>query len=284
ILDGTNGNDIIVAAANSTVQHTTIGFNAGGYDVGDKVSLIVDGTTYTYAVTAGHTSAEAVYDRLEDTHGHNLSGSNAGGLTWADNLSGNSVTLTGDLGETFAITSAITNSSGAGHTSQLAPSVTTTYDGLTLNGNGGDDYLIGSNGNDILFGGAGHDLLLGGDGDDKLHGDDGANVLSGGQGADTFFLATTATADTVLDYSFSEGDKIDLSALLDTNFGPASNPSDFVKLTQQGTDVHVQVDTNGPTGGANFVDVAILSHYGTSGAEIVNAVFAGQEHQLHVTT
>jgi Ca2+-binding RTX toxin-like protein len=147
----------------------------------------------------------------------------------------------------------------------------------------GNDILVGLGGNDILWGGAGDDLLLGGDGDDQLHGGDGADILSGGRGGDTFFLATTATADIIIDYSFSEGDSIDLSALLDTNFGPTSTPSDFVKLVQQGTDVHVQVDTNGPTSGANFVDVAVLSHYATSNADIVRAVFAGQEHQLHVT-
>lgn len=112
-----------------------------------------------------------------------------------------------------------------------------------------------------------------------------AHTQTGTDGvADTFALATTETADTILHYNFADGDKLDLSALLDTNFGPSSTPSDFVKLTQQGTDVHVQVDTNGPAGGAHFVDVAVLSNYSMSNADIVNAVFAGQEHQLHVTT
>ena len=41
------------------------------------------------------------------------------------------------------------------------------------------------------------------------------------------------------------------------------------------------MNADGPASGANFVDfVALLPGYGASNADIVNAVFAGQEHQL----
>jgi hypothetical protein len=158
----------------------------------------------------------------------------------------------------------------------LATTPGTPIDGQSVPALGSFTYADGSKGSYVEVD---LDTSLG-----QASGSDHGHTVSGTDGAaDTFSLVTTATADTILNYNFAEGDKIDLSALLDTQFGPASKESDFVKLTQQGTDVHVQVDVNGPTGGANFVDVAILSHYSISNADIVKAVFAGQEHQLHVT-
>ena len=79
---------------------------------------------------------------------------------------------------------------------------------------------------------------------------------------------------------FVEGDSLDLSALLDANYSEGDNVDDFVRLEQNGTDVKVQVDANGPTGGANFVDVAVLSGLGSSNADIVRVAFENQTHQL----
>jgi hypothetical protein len=158
----------------------------------------------------------------------------------------------------------------------LATSPGSLIDGQAVQAQGTFTYADGSKGSFVEVD---LDTALG-QNSDSNHG----HTQSGTDGvADTFSLATTETADTILHYNFSEGDKIDLSALLDTNFGPSGNPSDFVKLEQQGTDVHVQVDVDGPAAGAHFVDVAVLSNYSMSNADIVRAVFAGQEHQLHVT-
>lgn len=52
-----------------------------------------------------------------------------------------------------------------------------------------------------------------------------------------------------------EGDKIDLQSLLDANFNAGSNIDDFVKLTQDGSNITVSVDTDGAAYGANRVDV-----------------------------
>jgi Ca2+-binding RTX toxin-like protein len=223
-LNGTNGNDIIVAAA---AQHTTVGF-ANSYDVGDKISVTVNGTTYSYTVDkSSHSSAESVYERLEDSHGHNLADSNAGGVSWADSLTGTSVTLNGDLGDTFTVTSAITNSSGAGHTSQSAPSVATTYDNLTLNGNGGDDYLIGGNGDDTLSGGSGH------------------NVMTGGNGADHFLFGNLLFGDHILDFSGTAGGQGDVIDLLASAFGGGSGAIANADLVQVGTGLDLTA-TSGP--------------------------------------
>lgn len=61
------------------------------------------------------------------------------------------------------------------------------------NGNAGDNNLIGTNGDDTLTGGLGDDTFR--------------FVDFGDLGA------TTATADTIRDFAFAQGDRIDLSAL-----------------------------------------------------------------------
>jgi len=158
--------------------------------------------------------------------------------------------------------------------------------GAGAGGLNGDDVLVGLGGNDTLSGGSGADLLLGGDGDDSLTGGTGNDVLSGGRGADTFiFLAgdnTAGNADTIVDYSFVEGDKLDLSGLLDANFGPSSTVSDFVRLQQSGSNVLVQVDTNGTAGGVSFVTVATLANYATAGDDLVKVFFESADQTLTV--
>ena len=54
-----------------------------------------------------------------------------------------------------------------------------------LEGNGGDDLIVGGAGNDGLFGGTGEDHLIGGAGNDLLEGGDDDDLLEGGAGADT---------------------------------------------------------------------------------------------------
>ena len=78
-------------------------------------------------------------------------------------------------------------------------------------GGKGNDTLIGSNGNNILKGGAGNDRIEGGLGADKLY---------GGSGADTFVFKSVKDStislsgrDTIHDFSRSQKDKIDLSAI-----------------------------------------------------------------------
>ncbi len=379
-IDGTNNDDIIVAAA---IQQTTIGFNSGGYDVGDVVSLTVDGHTYSYTVESGHTSAEQVYDALKSvsvngvTLAHSL---DADGVSWANNLTSNAVTLTGAPDADFSVTSGITNvaqlhtyaidfkdnisgfsnsstetiklvidgvtySSDGTHggfsdnsrfdntandllgkiessiasvttdswydttnntfhiystsalsitsatstasndtsgdigsdqtlnSTQPAPSVTTT-DGATLNGNGGDDYLIGSHGSDTLTGGTGNDQLYGGDGSDIFKWQSG-DLASG-------------SVDTILDFQTGTGsgdhDTLDLSALLSGY--SASQAASHVRfqyddgqssLASAGSphsdngDVTVQVNLSGNT----WTNVAVLHDTGanlTSGSDAIQMI------------
>mgnify|MGYP001195038828 CR=1 FL=1 len=98
-----------------------------------------------------------------------------------------------------------------------------------LLGNAGNDRIAGENGVDSLHGGDGDDTLFGGSEDDILYGDtdndsltggSGADSLFGGSGADTFFFTSTddsgiasSARDIIKDFSSSESDKIDLSAI-----------------------------------------------------------------------
>jgi Ca2+-binding RTX toxin-like protein len=152
-------------------------------------------------------------------------------------------------------------------------------------GGGQNDTLSGGAGNDFLNGGAGNDTLNGGADNDTLVGGSGNDTLTGGSGADRFVFAETGSAnrDTILDFSNAEGDVLDFSALLGAATGAAasgSNINDYVKLTQSGANILVQVDVNGTAGGAQWADVATLQGYGTSAADIVKIAFQGQDHQL----
>ena len=69
--------------------------------------------------------------------------------------------------------------------------------------------MLGGEGNDLLFGGAGNDVLTGGKGND---------MLSGGAGADTFvWKAGDIGQDVIKDFKLSEGDRLDLTDLLQGN-------------------------------------------------------------------
>src|SRR5205823_6363064 len=68
---------------------------------------------------------------------------------------------------------------------------------IKLNGNDGDDTLIGTSGNDTLDGGAGDDTFIGNGGTDAIGGGLGSSVgdtiaLPGTSGNDTFSLALDA--------------------------------------------------------------------------------------------
>ncbi|MEZ4483666.1 MAG: type I secretion C-terminal target domain-containing protein, partial [Syntrophotaleaceae bacterium] len=133
------------------------------------------------------------------------------------------------------------------------------YTGSYLDGGGGDDVLLGNSGSDLLIGGSGSDHLHGGFGDDNLHGDAGADhlhgdggndSLTGGLDADTFAWhlgdqgTTTAPAiDTVTDFSTGDGDRLDLSDLLQDE--DSGNLEQYLHFEQQGSDTVVHISHDG---------------------------------------
>lgn len=106
--------------------------------------------------------------------------------------------------------------------------ITALPEGSTLNGLGGNDNLIGRDGNDTLYGSTGNDILQGGGGLDRLFGGKGIDSLSGGLGADSFVFSARAESvkgvarDSILDFSHTDGDHIDLSAI-DANSSKSGN-------------------------------------------------------------
>jgi Ca2+-binding RTX toxin-like protein len=102
-----------------------------------------------------------------------------------------------------------------------------------IRGNASSNTLSGLLGNDTLYGYGGNDLLSGGYGNDRLIGGAGADLLRGGPGADVFVFqfvedSIASLYDTIEDFSFKNGDKIDLRAI-DAKAGTASNDA-FVWL------------------------------------------------------
>jgi Ca2+-binding RTX toxin-like protein len=77
-------------------------------------------------------------------------------------------------------------------------------------GNLGDDTIGGDNGDDILRGGQGDDSVAGGNGNDFVSGDRGNDTETGGPGADIFHGSQDAGIDRVLDFTVSEGDRVEL--------------------------------------------------------------------------
>ncbi len=112
--------------------------------------------------------------------------------------------------------------------------------------------LVGLNGDDVIMSGGGNDFLYGGSGVDELYGE---------SGADTFiFEAISAFTgiDNVHDFSITDGDMLDVSDLLEGFYTtPVTQAiTDFVQITDNGSDSFMAVDSNG--GADNFVMVATI--------------------------
>ena len=73
---------------------------------------------------------------------------------------------------------------------------------VTEVGTASGETLTGTNGNDIIFAGAG---------DDIINATSGVDRLSGGDGVDTFVFSRDDGTSTIIDFSSSDGDQIDVS-------------------------------------------------------------------------
>lgn len=145
-------------------------------------------------------------------------------------------------------------------------------------GDAGDDRVFAYNGNDTVYGGAGSDtlfggnhddVLYGGDGDDFLYGDNNNDILYGGAGLDeltgggqndtfVFEAATSFDAvDIIKDFS-SIYDAIDISDVISA-YDPLNDLiTDFVQITDDGSDSMLSVDVDG--GADNFVAIALIDN------------------------
>ena len=134
-----------------------------------------------------------------------------------------------------------------------------------------DDKLYGDEGANILLGLGGDDILQGNGGSDILDGGSGQNTLTGGAGADVFRITALDIGDLLTDYSFGEGDTIDLSSLFQVdNDGSTATTADdsldqFVRVVDNGSGNvdALQIDQDG--GGDNFSLTVAVFDAGAAG-------------------
>jgi len=151
----------------------------------------------------------------------------------------------------------------------------------TVIGNNGNDFLVGdgsnsgdfkwdlinlpdfmvNSGNDTIKGNNGDDIIIGLSGDDIVEGGAGDDILYGNDGADTFRVLSVdldGQIDVIKDFSLSENDIIDIADVL-SSYDPLSDIlTDFVQITDDGTNSSVFVDIDG--GADSFVQILSLEN------------------------
>ncbi|WP_369177465.1 BspA family leucine-rich repeat surface protein [Candidatus Thiodubiliella endoseptemdiera] len=126
-----------------------------------------------------------------------------------------------------------------------------------------------------LHGLGGDDILKGGSSNDKLYGGSGNDTLTGGTGADTFFYGyKNAGNDIIADFNIAQGDKLDLSYLLD-GYTNAKNIDDYITVENTSGKSKLVIDADGAANGIT-ADVSItLSNIDYSDVLLNNLISAG---------
>jgi Ca2+-binding RTX toxin-like protein len=228
-LDGGTGDDNLVGNfGDDTYIVDSIGDTVTEFSASDGIDTIYSSVTYTMPhfvdrlILTGSAAINATGTADADTLVGNTGDNILIGLAGTDFLSGGDGndrlfggagpdTLDGGNGldaayysdSTVGVTVSLASGIGLGGTAQ--------HDTLinieNLSGSGYGDALTGSNGGNVIRGNAGNDVLQGNGGQD---------IIGGDAGADRFVYAATtdsavgATADRILDFNSSQGDKIDL--------------------------------------------------------------------------
>ncbi|HCP53565.1 MAG TPA: hypothetical protein DIU04_02210, partial [Pseudomonas sp.] len=177
---------------------------------------------------------------------------NTDSLAWAGNAAG-----THDGAGYQGLLDYLTATTGTATLDQVKAYIEANATSLNVAGDtrGAGDLLDGGAGNDWLFGQGGDDVLIGGIGNDHLY---------GGTGADTFVWNAADRGgnyhDVVHDFSAADGDKLNLSALLDgvdPNAG-VDVLSQYLSVdTSNGVDTLVNVSSSGHVQDTAAVDQTI---------------------------
>ena len=165
----------------------------------------------------------------------------------------------------------------------------------TLYGESGNDRLYGGSGNDTLYGGTGNDVLSGGLGNDILVGGLGNDILKGDAGSDTFTWlkgdteAGKVAKDYIVDFSKSEGDKLDLSDLLDSDGSKSeSSLKSLLSVFQDSEGVHLQVKESGTAPVTQ--EIVLMNHTfdtltggsGTTANQVIDYMLNPNNHMLDI--
>lgn len=185
------------------------------------------------------------------------------GSTGDDNLRGGAGTDTviymqSDLGVTVNLaTNTVSGGDAQGDTIAGFENATGGYYNDTLTGSNVANRLSGAFGSDTIRGGGGADFVAGGGGRDEMWGGSGADTFNFSSPSDS---GTTAAArDRIMDFSRSQGDRIDLSIEDYTGTPGLSDPFVFrgqngftderqVRFVHQDGDTIVQVNLTGSSG------------------------------------
>ena len=195
---------VVTLQAANFGDNVAVKSNAGGY------SFSIASGTYTGKTFTGSSSADTI-----TSAGAKLT-INAGKGDDSIVSSGKNVTINGGAGDDYI------QSTGSGS------SVLGGAGADTISGSSSADKLYGDAGNDSLFGGKGADSLYGGAGNDTLWGGAGNDTLIGGAEADTFIYKPNEGNDVITDYSYDDGD---ILQILNTNGTEASYESSFASNT-----------------------------------------------------
>lgn len=208
VIDGTAGNDSIVATSSPNVNI----FGFGGNDTlsaltatgGISPAILYGGAgadTFILGVVPG---ADVIGGTIRDfsTSSGDILDLRGTGLTFAQlvitqvqegfstlQASGTKYAIAGLPGDvTLNATNVLTSGSGGTSSSNAGTAgndvIVGTAAAETITGQGGNDNISGGDGNDLLSGNAGSDTVAGAAGNDTVQGGQGNDVLSGDQGND----------------------------------------------------------------------------------------------------
>jgi len=257
-LDTIFGNDIVILAADGVTEVTINEVIGEGDPAADSTAVYIremdDGSVIIYNMeddwTVTHVNTLDGFNRLEvenaDTSGNDFRITEVG---FGTSDSGDPIDLSLDV----TVTDQDGDSSSGTIDVTLLPEIT--GDG-TLLGNGSDEFLVGGTGADDLIGDGGSDILVGNGGADTFVWVSGADVDDDGTGT---LDGSVSAVDTIIDFRASEGDTLDISALL-SDIGDAGNGNGSVQVVLGADDtVAVQVDLTG-TGVGTFETFVVVEN------------------------
>ena len=234
---GDDGNDIIWAG---TGDNTVYGGNGNDYFYLSGSINTVDGGAGNDEIRYGHSNVAISVNLTAGTVDENRDGSIEDNLTSIEYVVGSRANdqIVGD-----ANNNRLQGNDG---------------DDLVQGGDGSDS-VFGNNGNDTLYGQNGRDYLFGGEGNDLLYGGAGADVMRGQGGTDSYIWEAAdmdGSVDTIYTFSIGNNDSLNISDLLVGYNALADAITDFIQITDDGTNSFLAVDSDG--GANNFVQIATL--------------------------
>lgn len=274
VLMGGDGNDTLIGGASGDRLYGGNGSDTASYA---SASAGVSASLAAPKTNSGDAKGD-IYSSIENLSGSRFNDVLAGDAT-ANVLAGGSGndTLEGAAGgdvlnggagsdtASYVSASASVKANLADAASNTRDAKGDTYHSIeNLLGSSFGDALTGDAGVNALSGGGGHDVLSGGLGNDSLFGGAGADRHYGGAGTDRFIFKAISESvgsyvDTIFDFSTSELDRIDLSAIDASTMSAGDQAFSFIgantftgvagqlrfdKLT---SDTYIYADVNGDT-------------------------------------